>query len=240
MVIFNWYEGLSSQNEDWASFADALGSDSPDSVPELSRGWLSSALLPIAPLGGLFLGTLFGPLVGAALKLDTEFTAWQGALIGHFAFPLFLSGCLAIGVFAIGPRFDSGLVGKSRWLLLLSPFLVIPLLFHCVAAVRRWPVQRRIYLDFSKRGAVFGWDGAHQYYGINFRSGTFSNSDLMLLRHFPDLDHVDLSGTSINDLGVPYLISLKKLRLVYLRQTNVTADAINRLQAALPACRIIT
>ncbi len=237
-VVSDWYKDFAGDFGDRASLADVLRADSREKLRRRARRNKFIALLVLPPLCGLLYGTLLGPFLGVTGTIGTDFDAWQGALIGHLVFPLFLSAGLAVWLYSVGPRLEPSLVGKSRWMLLASPLLVIPFLCHCIGVIRRWPLQRRLYLSLSQRGAVFGREGAHYYHGINFRGGPFTNSDIMVLQHFPDLTHLNLSGTQVDDSGVFHLMGLKKLRLVRLRETAVTEDAIDRLRAALPECKI--
>src|SRR5438552_2461631 len=51
---------------------------------------------------------------------------------------------------------------------------------------------------------------------------------------------VNLGGAKVTDAGLKELKDLKKLTLLWLRDTKVTDAGVADLQKALPACKIIT
>jgi len=47
-----------------------------------------------------------------------------------------------------------------------------------------------------------------------------------------------LGQTSVTDAGLEHLGGLKQLQYIELGRTNVTGEGVNKLQQALPKCRI--
>jgi Leucine-rich repeat (LRR) protein len=58
------------------------------------------------------------------------------------------------------------------------------------------------------------------------------------LAELKQLKRLSLAGSKIGDAGIKHLEGLTNLEALDLRQTNVTAAGIERLQKALPTCRI--
>lgn len=65
-----------------------------------------------------------------------------------------------------------------------------------------------------------------------------SDSALAHLSGLTELEIVHLGGTQITDAGLPQLAHLRRLKLLKLNSTKVTPAGIQRLQQALPNCRI--
>ncbi len=65
-----------------------------------------------------------------------------------------------------------------------------------------------------------------------------SNADLQFVGRMTELEQLYLQGDSITDAGLPALARLKRLRSLNLNSRNVTQAGVQRLQAALPECRI--
>jgi formylglycine-generating enzyme required for sulfatase activity len=59
------------------------------------------------------------------------------------------------------------------------------------------------------------------------------------LRVLPRLDTLVLHDSELDDAGLRYVSGLQELTLLNLSRTRVTGDAITKLRAALPNCRII-
>jgi len=62
--------------------------------------------------------------------------------------------------------------------------------------------------------------------------------DFEAIGRMSNLRILDLTGTSTDDAGLPHLERLPHLETLWLRGTNVTAEGICRLQAALPQVEI--
>lgn len=69
-------------------------------------------------------------------------------------------------------------------------------------------------------------------------AANIADADLDVLRVFPRLHELDLSGRPITDAAVPLLSRLKTLRVLRLSGTKLTDDGVRRLQAAIPGCSI--
>ena len=66
-----------------------------------------------------------------------------------------------------------------------------------------------------------------------------SDAGLAALVHFPLLADLDLSFTNLSDAGLASLHGLQNLRKLDLRKVPASNDAIAKLKAALPNCKII-
>ncbi len=69
---------------------------------------------------------------------------------------------------------------------------------------------------------------------LNLKDGRITNDLLTCLCHFPEVESLDLAGTSVSDAGLKHLYTLKKLRLVNLYDTCVTDRGVAALDKALP------
>lgn len=73
-----------------------------------------------------------------------------------------------------------------------------------------------------------------------FVRGAISNADLGDLDELSQLEELTFVGAKISDEGVQRIGRLKKLRVLSLQGTaGVSEDAVAKLQAELPKCRII-
>ena len=59
------------------------------------------------------------------------------------------------------------------------------------------------------------------------------------LAQLTQLTSLDLQDTSFGDQGLGKLVSLQKLKLLQLRGTNVTQDAVRAMRASMLQTRII-
>jgi Leucine-rich repeat (LRR) protein len=91
---------------------------------------------------------------------------------------------------------------------------------------------------------IFDADVAQHIRGLtNLRrlglGGTHITDDgLSYLRRLNNLQHLDLSSCAISDSGLVHLQNLTALDLLDLSHSNIGPTAINRLQEALPNCRV--
>ncbi len=69
---------------------------------------------------------------------------------------------------------------------------------------------------------------------LNLKDAHISNDWLSCLCHFPELQSLDLDGTSISDAGLKHLYTLKNLRLLNLHDTRVTDQGVVALEKAIP------
>ncbi len=77
------------------------------------------------------------------------------------------------------------------------------------------------------------------------RIGLFNNkkitgSSLSSLAKFPSLTELNLHSTGIDDDGLEKLHSMRHLTVLEINDCPVTSEAVDRLQDALPSCRIVT
>ena len=83
----------------------------------------------------------------------------------------------------------------------------------------------------------FGDDNFQNIIEINLPQDC-SDADLAHLKGLTKLQTLDLWGTSVTDAGLAHLNGLTKLQRLVLRDTQVSDAVIEKLQKALPRCRI--
>ena len=64
------------------------------------------------------------------------------------------------------------------------------------------------------------------------------DADVAAVARWTKLEHLSLSRTKVTDAGLPRLAGLTALRTLHLAGTDVTANGVKKLAAALPACQI--
>lgn len=77
------------------------------------------------------------------------------------------------------------------------------------------------------------WRGCVQVIGLSGRHA-LTDADLSNVRGFPDLEFLDLSGTSVTDPGLAQLRELPRIQCLFLRGTSITGEGFEQL-ATLPA-----
>src|SRR5690349_19632637 len=70
------------------------------------------------------------------------------------------------------------------------------------------------------------------------RGTPINDTWLARLKESPTLSFLDLISTKISDAGLKHLMGLKNLRRLDLSFTKVTRRGVEKLQKALPKCRI--
>ena len=65
-----------------------------------------------------------------------------------------------------------------------------------------------------------------------------TDDGLAQLAELPNLRRLHLNWTAITDVGLAYLEKLPNLEALFVENTNVTREGVERLQAALPQCKI--
>jgi len=72
--------------------------------------------------------------------------------------------------------------------------------------------------------------------------GKLTNDDLATVARLQQLERLHLTAYEVDDRGLPFLASMKRLKSLDLQSTSVTPDgpAVKQLQQALPACNIQT
>jgi hypothetical protein len=69
----------------------------------------------------------------------------------------------------------------------------------------------------------------------------FTAAGLKHLAGLKNLAQLDLRwNKQLDDSAVPYLAALKHVKELTLFQTNVSPKGIERIQAALPGCKVVT
>ena len=67
-----------------------------------------------------------------------------------------------------------------------------------------------------------------------------TDSGLAALQGFADLTHLGLDGTVVSDVSIPVLTSFESLQYLNIADSELTADGMKKLRAALPECEIVT
>jgi hypothetical protein len=113
---------------------------------------------------------------------------------------------------------------------LVPPTVTLMVVVRCVVCVLRRPGRLRVYGIVQERGGVFGADpDADRYYGVRWEGQAVGDAEAGLLRAFPELDHLTLSGTRVTDAGLASLRGLRGLRAGGLARTAVTDAGLARL-----------
>jgi hypothetical protein len=73
---------------------------------------------------------------------------------------------------------------------------------------------------------------------IDFDGRDIADDGLVILRQASDAEALDLSNTNVNDASLNHLEGLSRLRVIDVRETDVTAIGIARLQKMLPDTKI--
>ncbi len=75
---------------------------------------------------------------------------------------------------------------------------------------------------------------------LTFSAANLGNSDIKFLCKLPTLRELDLTGCpKIDDKAVPYLQKMTGLRRLTLENTGITDEGAERIDDALPNCRVI-
>lgn len=69
---------------------------------------------------------------------------------------------------------------------------------------------------------------------LTLHDPTFTDADLAELNGLHDFETLDLEGTQVSNEGLRHLETMKHLRFLVFRRTQVTAAGVQRLQPALP------
>ncbi len=69
---------------------------------------------------------------------------------------------------------------------------------------------------------------------------SFGDSQIENLHCFPNLEKLELVGTQVTDVGLAKFSKFKRLSFIWIDDCNVSPEAVDRLQDALPNCRIGT
>ena len=109
------------------------------------------------------------------------------------------------------------------------------------AATRQAAISRVL-----SKGGMIGSDGNQSVTEVIFAgqrgdvdlAATITDADLEILRDFPGLQKLDLTGRPITDAAVPSISELANLRVLKMGGTRLTDDGVSRLRAALPSCVI--
>jgi hypothetical protein len=73
---------------------------------------------------------------------------------------------------------------------------------------------------------------------VDLSKTLITDAGLEVVASFVHLVHLNISGTQITDSGLEHLKGLADLQSLDLRDTCVTDEGVNRLQQAMPSCRI--
>lgn len=210
----------------------------------LPNGTIVAGLLTMPAFFGCVWGALLGPLSGIVVDGigGMPVTAAIGALLGLLGLiPLLTmqSGFMLAAMAICWWKDSRPLRGRHIWLLGISGFLTVPVLYHCGMSLLRWPGERRVFAQLSGRGAIFSGDPEYSVFAVCLSGAAFGNDDVRSLRFFPSLDHIDLRGAPVDDSVVGVLARMRRLRLLELGGTHISPRGIARLRRGLPACRIM-
>ncbi len=117
---------------------------------------------------------------------------------------------------------------SPRW---LRDWLGLDLFHH----VRKVQAVKLLAIPQSSSGGIDTWGPVPQATEFSQRIDEY----MVHLAALHDLETLDLSHSSITDASLVHLESLMNLKLLFLMQTDVTDESIERLQRALPNCKII-
>ena len=71
-------------------------------------------------------------------------------------------------------------------------------------------------------------------YEVSLNGTGVENADLAVLKNIPNLKHLDLRSTHIDDEGIVHLAQLTTLRDLQLSRTQVSRDGFEKLKQSLP------
>jgi hypothetical protein len=102
------------------------------------------------------------------------------------------------------------------------------------------PELKRLVLDGNEiRGqGLMALSGQPALVELSLGCPTLIDLTAEKLAELKQVKRLSLSGSSLGDEGIKHLEGLKNLESIDLRQTKVTAAGIDRLQKALPKCKI--
>ncbi|MGO8691199.1 MAG: hypothetical protein ACLQLG_16375 [Thermoguttaceae bacterium] len=85
---------------------------------------------------------------------------------------------------------------------------------------------------------AFWFEGAVRHLDFSASPIKPGDEDLEIVAKLPRLELLDLTGAPVTDAGLVRLEKMTSLRYVFLAQTRVTKEGVNRLQRALPQATI--
>jgi hypothetical protein len=91
-------------------------------------------------------------------------------------------------------------------------------------------------LDFFASPASMIIQNRERYSAAHYRR--FSDTDLALLKYFPNLRILSLEHCSVGDDSIRAIARLKSLEVLRIRHTRFTAEGVEHLQRSLPDCDI--
>lgn len=74
---------------------------------------------------------------------------------------------------------------------------------------------------------------------IEFLKPPVGDDDVASLAELPELKWLVLDNTNVSDAGLVFFYGLTKLRRLYIRGSQVTAEGVQRLQLALPKLEVL-
>ncbi len=136
---------------------------------------------------------------------------------------------------------DAGLVhlqglSRLRWLVLDSTEVTDAGLVH-LQGVRR---LRWLYLNYTKvtDAGLVDIQGLRQLRCLGLHGTKVTDAGLVHLQGLRQLQRLGLSGTDITDAGLVHLQGLRQLKDLSLEETQVTDAGVNKLEYALPNCKV--
>jgi serine/threonine protein kinase/Leucine-rich repeat (LRR) protein len=73
---------------------------------------------------------------------------------------------------------------------------------------------------------------------LGYNGERITDAGLKAIARLPQLEELFLNNTSVSDAGIATLKTMVQLKVLNVKSTEMTADGVKQLRAALPACRV--
>jgi hypothetical protein len=80
----------------------------------------------------------------------------------------------------------------------------------------------------------------HRLYIVYLRDTGITSGAVALLRQAPIIGSLDLSETAVDDMAIPDLIAMPRLRYLTVENTKITVSGLEQLHRARPDIHILT
>ena len=147
-------------------------------------------------------------------------------------FHVFTSFCVLVGMLVI-----------RSWTLVVGPTLIVTYVIYRIYASKTYAFQHgkgvlpKFLLLYNR---LNGWKGFTDHGSdagtiVSQRSQSFTDNTLAAIEQVEELEVLDIADSAITDDGVRYLVNFPNLRSLVVSNCELTAEALNELQHALPA-----